>query len=109
MALDHCPALAVVDQWGSAALEEAEIKLLLLPSCTQCNVWLGAKPLMTPRERKKYVAGRWERLLKRNNTPYWTQAELDELGPSLRQSIEQAALFAEFLRRRIDWARFSAI
>jgi len=97
---DHIPPLLAVYQLGTESFDT----LLLVRCCQWCNTKLGAKVLTTSKERKKFITERLQKQLKALG-PEWTDKELDELGPSLRQAIEDRRGVREWLKRRIATAQ----
>lgn len=56
--------------------------------CRECNSLLGAKAVFTVEERAHEIAERLtRRYSKELKAPYWSEEELAELGPTLRDSI----------------------
>ena len=53
--MDHVPPLTFADAAGMSGL--VGIKLLLIPSCSECNSLLSNKPLTTARLRAQYLVG----------------------------------------------------
>jgi hypothetical protein len=81
------------------------IELLLVPSCSRCNGWLGDKAYHTIRQRKGYIASRLRELSNRVlAAPAWSVEELEELGYVLRTLIQSKEDVRLYLTRRIDWA-----
>ena len=66
--------------------------------CSECNSLLGAKALFSIQERANEIAEcLTRRYSKELKAPYWSPEELDELGETLRKSIEAK----QFLRNEI--------
>ena len=73
-------------------------------ACHECNCALGAKPLFSLGERKRYVKGwlkrKYERFLRQ---PPWSDGELAELGYTLRTKVLSSLLAAEVTKARVQW------
>lgn len=97
--LDHVPPLAIVESQGPKA------NMVLVPSCEECNSFGWAHPDYTIRDRKKRIGElifrKYRRLL---NSPSWTQDELNELGPEMRQRVMRAESQKLVIQRRIAFA-----
>jgi len=93
---DHIPPLLTVYQLGPENFKD----LVVVRACRWCNTKLGSKMLTTSKERKACIT---EHLRKQLNKlgPEWTEQELGELGPTLRQSIEDRRDVRDWLKRRI--------
>lgn len=66
--------------------------------CSECNSLLGAKALFTVEERAEEIARMLSRRYKKElNAPVWSKEEIDELGPSLQNSVKAK----QFLRYEV--------
>ena len=66
--------------------------------CAECNSLLGAKALFTIEERAEEIARMLSRRYKKElDAPVWTDEEIEDLGPSLRESIKGK----QFLRNEV--------
>ena len=66
--------------------------------CAECNSLLGAKALFSIEERANEIAECLTRRYKKElNAPVWTDEEINELGPSLQNSIKSK----QFLRNEV--------
>lgn len=62
-----------------------------VPACSECNTLLGSRMLTSVPTRAAYLLGVYERRYKKLiNSPTWTEEELDDLGPSMRDNIVAA-------------------
>ena len=86
--LDHVPPLVMVsDYYDIREMKKRDVKLLLLPSCSDCNNYLGMKPLFSIPERLEYLDKRYSKLISQTEG-LWSEAEIEELGPGLKSFIE---------------------
>jgi len=73
-------------------------------ACRECNSLIGARALWTPTLRKKFIkkalARKYRKALK---TKIFTDAELKEFGPTMREYILTQSFIAELTRKRIEW------
>jgi hypothetical protein len=78
--------------------------LSLVPACFDCNNRAGAKPFYTMASKRAYIQSKlrikYRKLL---DSPEWSEAELNELGFALRQSVRNDLLFKKRIRARIAW------
>lgn len=73
-----------------------------VPCCRECNSLLGAKALFSVPERAHEVAGCLERRYRKElNAPVWTDEELGELEPGLRQVIRSKQYLRDEVIERI--------
>lgn len=76
-----------------------------VPACRECNIALGARPLWTLTDRRRYIAAwlatRYAALL---DMPAWSQADLDQLSGRLRQHVEYSLQARAFIRARLSYA-----
>jgi hypothetical protein len=105
-AIDHVPALARVASLFDDGLGPDELKLV--PSCGQCNAWLGHKPLDDIKSRAKYVRDRIADLLRPLRTLDWQDDEVAELGHNLRSMVRASMVKVSVLKYRLDWASLAA-
>jgi hypothetical protein len=73
-------------------------------ACQECNTALGARPLWTLAERKRFIkswlARRYRRFLKQ---PTWAPEEIEELGHNLRTVVVKHQVLKELTVARIAW------
>jgi hypothetical protein len=82
--LDHVPPLRLACDLDIGAFVKDGGRLLLYPSCFECNEFLGKKDLPAYGQRLSFL---WERYGNLIRTQTWEQWELAELGPGLRPYI----------------------
>ena len=79
-------------------------RTLIVKSCRQCNSLLGASLQHTLAERKAELKARLKRKLARDlNIPDWTEVELEELGPRLRQVVTDGLERKHQAQARLRW------
>ncbi len=75
-------------------------------ACLECNSLLGDKLLLSVDIRSRYLFDayiyRYKKLL---HHPDWSQDELNELSPTLRDSIENSLRHRDIIRERIKYLR----
>lgn len=84
--LDHVPPLVIVDKLNlEKYLSYPQNKLTLVPSCLECNSYLGSKKHFDPFERRIWL---YEKLLKKIKfVTKWTKEELEEMGLGMKTII----------------------
>jgi len=77
-----------------------------VPACGECNSLMSTyDPGHTVAERRAYVRDRLrERYADDLRASDWTEAELADLGPSLRRAVEARMRRKAIARERIAWA-----
>jgi ethanolamine ammonia-lyase small subunit len=95
---DHIPPKSAVEALGSKEYR----RFTLVRACLWCNSKLGAKQLLTLKERKAYIKDALHKELDRMSSP-WTEEELESLGFVLRQLVEERQLKRDSLSRRANW------
>lgn len=84
--IDHCPPLAFLEAITTRKFESLGLKLLLIPSCNDCNLTLSNKLLLTPEERLSYI---YEQLTKQlRKKPVWTANEIKALGYNMKSEVK---------------------
>ncbi len=84
--LDHVPPLAEMEILDVKKRKKERIPAALVPCCSECNSALGARKLWTVFDRLLYLESFYDAFFKRQKM-MWTEEEIDELGPSLRESV----------------------
>lgn len=74
-----------------------------VPACHSCNSWLGNRLLVKVEDRRAYIAGVLRRKVN-ESAPGWTEEELEDLGPSLRQAVESGLREHSRLLGRLGYA-----
>lgn len=77
-------------------------KDLVVPCCSECNSRLSNFYLTTIAERAEYLIGAYKNKYKKIlNRPDWTDEELKEMGPTMRQRIKADAQLKIELEQRL--------
>ena len=99
-AIDHTPALHMVDLITPKKLRERGVPLLLVPSCRDCNARLGKKPLNTLYERLVFM---YQNLTNRYEKNYalWAKDDLLEMSPMFQKMIAGRQIKVDILRDRL--------
>ena len=98
--------LNMLDRGSDPITYEEFIKYrkLKVPCCLECNNFLGSTYQKTIKERKiflkKQLKRRYRKILK---MPNWTQAEINELQPTLRSHVLAGLYERDLIRQRIAW------
>jgi hypothetical protein len=82
--LDHVPSLRIACDMDVPEFVKQGGRLLLYPSCWECNTLLGKKDLPSYGQRLAFL---WERYGQMIRTKLWERHEIEELGPGLRPYI----------------------
>jgi len=73
--------------------------------CAECNNLLGSKALFSVPERANEIAVCLERRYRKElNAPYWSEEEINELGPSLKKQVKAKQFLREEVLERIRQA-----
>jgi hypothetical protein len=100
---DHTPALARVMARGSQAYREANIPLLLVHACAECNLSLNARPLDTLEARTVWLYKDVQKKLRAKRlSGDWTQDELNDLGNTLRSLVQVHTNRRDYLIERLQ-------
>ena len=84
--LDHVPPLSAMDILDKKKRQKERIPAALVPCCRECNGALGARQLWTVFDRLLYLESYYDAFFKKQ-CMMWTEEEINELGPSLRESV----------------------
>jgi hypothetical protein len=100
---DHIPPLHFVDRLSET--DRAKFRLRTVPSCRECNSFLGGQILSTIQERRRYVKERIRRKYKSwIEMPEWTIEEVAELSTEdAKAYIASHARFSVVVRRRLNF------
>ncbi len=82
--LDHVPPLRIACDLDVQEFIKHGGRLLLYPSCAECNSFLGKRDLPAYGQRLAFL---WERYGQLIRTKTWERWEIAELGPGLRPYI----------------------
>lgn len=85
-ALDHVPAISLLDGIDVPEYIKAGGKFYLYPVCTQCNTYLRNKGYTQYLDRLEFLAKKY--LQKMENTEIWSPKELSELTGTLKAYIQ---------------------
>lgn len=107
--IDHVIPQATIRQL--VALQDGQItkdmlrnRALKVWACRECNSLAGCSLQDSLAARKAYVRASLIRKYRHIiELPVWQLADLDELGYCLRNHVENAAKFKEFIIQRISW------
>ncbi len=77
----------------------------VVPSCHECNSFLGARLFPTLRERRRAAhAGISRKYAHYLRIPHWDEHDLAELGPMMRVEVLRGVEMREWVRGRLVWA-----
>ncbi len=101
--IDHVPPQSLRTRLGELGLT-GHYTFHEVRCCRECNCLLGARPLYTLADRKRFI----KRVLRKRyarfvRMPPWSDEQLAELGHTLRTSVLSAVLTAEIVHRRLAW------
>lgn len=99
--LDHVPPLSFMDLLTKEKIEKDRIPRSLVPCCIECNSALGSRNLFSVMDRLLFLESYYEAFFKQQKA-LWTDEEIEELGPSLRESVRHRQ---DKLNRYIDKIR----
>ena len=101
--------LKAVHDSGEEALYSAIYergRRLTVPACRECNSLAGAKYHHTLAERLAYVqAGLRRRYQQTLSIPDWSDSELMQLSPMLRNRVISTIMARDLVRRRLGYHR----
>ena len=101
--LDHVVPYLFAGKRGTRRGRAGQAPGYRVPSCKECNSWLGTKMLLSVDERRRYIAEKLRRKA-RAPRPDWSEDELDELGPSLRAAVQMGVKASQRLQERLSYA-----
>ncbi len=108
--VDHCPALAVAYAWGTENLLNSGVSLLLIPSCRECNLLLGDRPVLTPAARGEFLNKKLSDRYKKFLGGTFNEKDLTEYGVNLRSVLERHMNIKTWIERRLHFtSRFYQI
>lgn len=101
---DHFPCKADREKLEAAGLGQ-KYPYHMVNCCRECNCGLGARPLWTLAQRRRFVA-KWltKRYRRYLNAPDWTDADLGTLGDGLQRYVIHRQAIKELARARIEYA-----
>ena len=100
---DHIPPLVWIDALGPSWFDERGLLVVWVPSCLECNNYLGSRKLFTIRERTIYLIGKYEEKYKsfRRNTA-WEDDDLKGLTGRLKIEMANFKVIQDGIDRRIS-------
>jgi hypothetical protein len=84
--LDHSPPISAFEYVDAKFFKTRQIPLVLVPCCSQCNVYLGDRKLFTVQERLEFLEMKYEKEFARVAN-LWTDEEIDEMGFSFQKVL----------------------
>ena len=101
--LDHAPPLAAIrDLGGPDELVKLGLKLLKVAACKECNAILHDVPIASLARRKLFVQEKMRKKYKKLLTmPKWTEQELQELSPQLRETVRRSLIARVVIQLRL--------
>lgn len=91
----------IPEPWSGPAVRP---HVLTVPACRDCNLSINDSLTFSITERRAIAH---ERILKRHGKwlqcKVFTQAELDEMGPNLRSTVEEGMHMRALIEARLDW------
>lgn len=100
--IDHVPAVSRIALRGAAAYREANIPVVFVRCCAECNGLLGNRPLDTLESRAVYLYKHAQKAAKQKRfTGGWSHDEIAELGAGLRPLVAAHAKRADMLWLRL--------
>jgi len=101
---DHVPPLCIVANLSDLGINKR--RLQKLPSCSECNSFLGASNIDNVSDRRRHVLSRLEAKYRHHlKMPCWDEDELAELGSGLAEEVRRHARFSAYIKQRTAWAR----
>lgn len=79
-------------------------KRIKVSCCRECNSIGGNMYFRSIGAKRRYIQEQLKRRYSKYlNLPNWTEQQLEQLGWTMRQSIEQAIRLRELIKERINW------
>ena len=79
-------------------------KLLIVPSCRECNVLAGRAVFQTIQEKRHYIHGKLQKRYRAVlEIPAWSESELSELSPALAQYVRLGLERKAIILNRLRW------
>ena len=101
---DHVIPRSVIERLKSISITNESViegRVLIVPACHECNRILSDSYQNSLEERKRELKRRLRKRYKKLLS--WTQKEIDELGPGLKQSIQAMNDYKKALFERLKW------
>lgn len=99
--VDHVPPLDTVEYVTPEVLRKLKIPLVLIPSCLDCNMQLGAKALGIVEERLDYLLRKLQEKYNKEAVD-WTEEEIKEMSPMFQRMIRGRARRVNEIAARIN-------
>ncbi len=84
--LDHVPPISMIDNMPYEKRKRDKIPAVTLACCSECNSALSSRRLQTVDDRLLFLESYYDAKFKKQNA-MWSEEEIEELGPSLQQSV----------------------
>lgn len=82
------------------------VKEVIVPCCRECNSTAGAKVFRTLTEKRKYIQSQYRiKYKKLINSPDWTEAEIEQVGPTLQSHVKYSQSAKKIIMARLRWPR----
>ncbi len=79
-------------------------RILIIPSCRECNSLLSASYQNNLRKRKRELKRRLRKKYKKLlQIPSWSQYEIYKLGPTLKQVVQASCYHKKIIEERLKW------
>ena len=103
---DHFVPLSVVAMLSTCG--DMVTGKFLVPSCGECNAIASDRPFKTVAANRRFIHQRLRKKYKRLLAmPNWTPGEKEELGWTLRSSVEAGMAQKSVLEQRLAWRNTS--
>ena len=100
---DHIIPVSFASSIPRKARQGAKDPGKMVTCCQQCNSWLGAKLLLTMRDRRQHIIDKLLSSLVGDTD--WTQDELDDLGPNLKSAVLRGCVENKTMKKRLSFAK----
>lgn len=79
-------------------------RVYIVPACRECNILLGGRYYGNASARRFAIKSKLRRRYADVLAmPYWSTAELQNLGPEMSQTVVEAMQLRERILRRLEW------
>lgn len=100
---DHVPPISMADALVTTDALNASL-LVKVDACKDCNGYLGAKPLLTPEDRRREVRDHIATQIHKYRDVDWSVAEIRQLGPNMKREVRGFVTWLKTMRARLAWA-----
>lgn len=87
--LDHVPSLSSIDTMDYQYRKRHRIPAITVACCSACNGATSSRRLDTVQDRLLYLESFYQRIFEKSSKT-WSQDEIDELGPSLKNFVKSS-------------------